>query len=124
LFRSLRNQGRGGGEWLRYERLGYNYRMDEMSAALGLAQLRRFDALLGKRQTVADRYTALLSRVDGVTPLLDPPSGRTRTWFLYAIRLDPQIDRDAVMRGLGARGIMTRPYFWPIHLQPFYVQRF
>jgi len=62
--------------------------------------------------------------VDGVTPLLDPPAGRTRTWFLYAIRLAPEIDRDAVMRGLAARGIMTRPYFWPIHLQPFYSKRF
>ena len=125
LFRSLRNQGRSNdGATLRYERLGFNYRIDEMSAALGMSQFRRLDELLLKRQVVADRYTALLSEVDGVTPLLDVPPGRTRTWFLYTIRLAPEIDRDAVMDGLAARGIMTRPYFWPIHLQPFYAKQF
>lgn len=125
LFRSLRNQGRNrDSEWLRYERLGFNYRLDEMSAALGLSQFRRIDELLRKRQAVADRYTALLSAVDGVTPLLDLPAGRTRSWFLYAIRLAPEIDRDEVMLGLAARGVTTRPYFWPIHLQPFYMERF
>ncbi len=125
LFACLRNQGRSRhNEKLRYERLGFNYRIDEMSAALGLAQFRRLDALLLKRKRVADRYTALLSAVDGVTPLPDAPAGRTRTWFLYTIRLAPEIDRDAVMDGLAARGIMTRPYFWPIHLQPFYAERY
>ena len=125
LFRCLRNQGRSrNAEILRYERLGFNYRLDEMSAALGLSQLRRLDELLARRKAVADRYTALLSGVDGVTPLLDPPDGRTRTWFLYTIRLAPEIDRDGLMEGLATRGIVTRPYFWPIHLQPFYRERF
>jgi dTDP-4-amino-4,6-dideoxygalactose transaminase len=125
LFRCLRNQGRSrDAEMLRYERLGFNYRIDEMSAALGLSQFRRLDELLLKRKAVADRYTALLSEIGGVTPLLDVPAGSTRTWFLYTIRLAPEIDRDAVMNGLAARGIVTRPYFWPIHLQPFYAERF
>jgi dTDP-4-amino-4,6-dideoxygalactose transaminase len=125
LFRCLRNQGRSRDvEMLRYERLGFNYRIDEMSAALGLSQFRRLDELLLKRKAVADRYTALLSEIGGVTPLLDVPAGSTRTWFLYTIRLAPEIDRDAVMNGLAARGIVTRPYFWPIHLQPFYAERF
>lgn len=123
LFRSLRNQGRSR-DRLEYDRLGFNYRMDEMSAALGLAQFRRLDELLRKRQSVADRYSALLSGVDGVSPLPDLPGGIRRTWFLYVIRLAPHIDRDAVMRALDERGIMTRPYFWPIHLQPYYVRRF
>src|SRR5262249_22514549 len=88
LFRSLRNQGRGGDpDALLYDRLGFNYRLDEMSAALGMTQFGRFDELLARRKAVADRYTALLSRIDGVTPLYDPPAGDTRTWFLYAIRL-------------------------------------
>ena len=125
LFRCLRNQGRSrDAEMLRYERLGFNYRIDEMSAALGLSQFRRLDELLLKRKAVADRYNSLLSAVDGVTPLLEMPAGRTRTWFLYTIRLAPEIDRDAVMNGLAACGITTRPYFWPIHLQPFYAERF
>jgi perosamine synthetase len=124
LFRSLRNQGRARGAWLHYDRLGFNYRMDELSAALGLSQFRRFERLLARRQDVADRYTARLSGVPGVTPLAQLPERRSRTWFLYAIRLAPEMDRDAVMEGLCARGIMSRPYFSPIHLQPFYRQRF
>jgi len=123
LFRSLRNQGRAR-DRQRYTRLGFNYRMDEMSAALGLSQFRRLDDLLRRRKAVADAYSARLAGVAGVTPLPDPPEGICRTWFLYVIRLAAPLDRDAVMRGLEAQGVMTRPYFWPIHLQPFYMDRF
>ena len=125
LFRSLRNQGRSEDkDWLRHERLGFNYRMDEMSGALGLSQLRRIDELLRKREAVANRYTALLADVEGLYPLAPPRQGMTISWFLYAIRLAPEIDRDALMARLAQRGVMSRPYFWPIHLQPFYVERF
>ena len=86
LFRCLRNQGRSR-ERLEYARLGFNYRMDEMSAALGLAQFRRLEDLLRRRKAVADRYTARLADVTGVTPLVDPPGGAHRTWFLYVVRL-------------------------------------
>lgn len=125
LFRSLRNQGRSNdAEWLRYERLGFNYRLDEMSAALGLSQFRRLDELLARRDAVAARYTSFFSTIEGVAPLPEPRPGMTRTWFLYVVRFAPHIDRDRVMAGLHARGIMARPYFWPIHLQPFYMERF
>ena len=98
--------------------------MDDLSAALGVAQCRRLEGLLARRKDVADRYTARLAGLEGVTPLADPPGKRSRTWFLYSIRLAPSIDRDALIDALAARGIMSRPYFWPIHLQPFYMQRF
>ncbi|HEX7831775.1 MAG TPA: DegT/DnrJ/EryC1/StrS family aminotransferase, partial [Thermoanaerobaculia bacterium] len=125
LFRSLRNQGRAADpEWLRYERLGYNYRMDELSAALGLSQLRRLDDLLARREAVARRYATLLANIDGVSPLAPPRREMTMTWFLYAIRLAPDIDRDHLRQRLAARGIASQPYFWPIHLQPFYMERF
>jgi perosamine synthetase len=125
LFRSLRNQGRSNdAEWLRYERLGFNYRLDEMSAALGLAQFRRLDELLRRREAVAARYSAFFSTIEGVAPLADARPNMTRTWFLYVVRFAPHIDRDRVMAALHARGIMARPYFWPIHLQPFYMERF
>jgi dTDP-4-amino-4,6-dideoxygalactose transaminase len=125
LFRSLRNQGRAADPaWLRYERLGFNYRMDEMSAALGLSQLRRLDDLLQRRAAVARRYSTLLAGVEGVTPLAPPRRGMTVSWFLYAIRLAPDIDRDHLRERLAARGITSQPYFWPIHLQPFYIERF
>jgi perosamine synthetase len=125
LFRSLRNQGRDDdGAWLRHIRLGYNYRLDEMSAALGLAQLRRLDELLEKRERVVQLYNQRLSALKGVqTPWIAPDTTRM-SWFVYVIRLDPELDRNAVMDGLAARGIPARPYFAPIHLQPFYRELF
>ncbi len=121
LFRSLRNQGRDdSGTWLRHIRLGYNYRLDEMSAALGLAQVRRLDRLIEKRARVADGYTRRMAHVPGVqTPYLAPETTRM-SWFVYVIRFTPAVDRNAVLDALQAEGIPARPYFAPIHLQPFY----
>jgi perosamine synthetase len=125
LFRSLRNQGRSSdAHWLRHERLGFNYRLDEMSAALGLSQLRRLDSLLERREAVARQYSTCLETLDGVTPLAPPRTGMKLSWFLYSIRLAADIDRDYLMERLALRGVMSRPYFWPIHMQPFYRERF
>ena len=125
LFRSLRNQGRDVFDaWLNHTRLGYNYRLDEMSAALGLAQLGRIEELLAKRERVAQWYNQRLKDVEGVQiPYIAPPTTRM-SWFVYVIRLAPEINRDAVMAALEERGIPSRPYFTPIHLQPFYRERF
>ncbi len=125
LFRSLRNQGRDeDGTWLRHIRLGYNYRMDELSAALGLAQVRRIQELLAKRDAVAQLYNQRLGKMPGVQiPYVAPATTRI-SWFVYVIRLAPEIDRDAVIADLGAHGIPARPYFSPIHLQPFYREQF
>jgi dTDP-4-amino-4,6-dideoxygalactose transaminase len=125
LFRSLRNQGRDGdARWLHHVRLGFNYRLDEMSAAVGLAQLRRLDALLARRRAVAAAYDERLRNVAGVSPLAGPGPGVEKSWFVYVVRLDPGIDRTRLMESLEARGVPTRPYFSPIHLQPFYRERF
>ncbi len=125
LFRSLRNQGRSAdAQWLRHDRLGFNYRMDEMSAALGLSQFRRIDDLLCRREALAERYAARLSGCADVEALAPPRAGMTRSWFLYVIRLAGHVDRDRLMIRLAARGITSRPYFWPIHLQTFYMDRF
>jgi perosamine synthetase len=125
LFRSLRNQGRDDdGTWLRHVRLGYNYRLDEMSAALGVAQLRRFDELLARRAHVAALYASHLRSIEGLTlPPPVPPSTRA-SWFVYVVRLAADVDRDAVMTALAAVGVPSRPYFSPIHLQPLYRERF
>ncbi|MBI3741911.1 MAG: DegT/DnrJ/EryC1/StrS family aminotransferase [Chloroflexi bacterium] len=125
LFRSLRNQGRDeNGTWLHHIRLGYNYRLDELSAALGLAQLSRIDELLEKRERVAQMYNARLRGMPGVQiPFIAPQTTRS-SWFVYVVRIASEIDRDAVLRELAARGIPARPYFTPIHLQPFYRTRF
>ena len=121
LARSLRNQGRDVfDEWLAHSRLGYNYRLDEMSAALGCAQLERFDEILAKRAQVAAWYDERLRDVEGVTPPRLSADVTKASWFVYVIRLADLATRAHVMRELGERGIPSRPYFPPIHLQPFY----
>lgn len=125
LVRSLRNQGRDkAGTWLEHIHLGYNYRLDEMSAALGVAQLERLEELLEKRDRVACAYSEKLRRIDGISlPFISPRTTRM-SWFVYVVRLAATVDRDAVMNRLASEGIATRPYFTPIHLQPFYRRMF
>lgn len=125
LMRALRNQGRAPGDtWLQHTLLGYNYRLDEMSAALGLAQMRRLDELLQKRARVAAAYNAALSDIEGLElPIVKPETTRM-SWFVYVIRLDARIDRDVLAARLKERGVPVRPYFTPIHLQPYMVERF
>jgi len=125
LVRSLRNQGRDVFDgWLQHSRLGYNYRLDELSAALGAVQFDRLDELLRKRERVAGWYAKRLARLDGVT-LPQIAAWTTRVgWFVYVVRLAPGGERDLVIRELDRRGIPARPYFPPIHLQPFYRERF
>jgi len=125
FMRALRNQGRAPGDtWLSHTYLGYNYRLDEMSAALGTAQMGRFEELSCKRQQVADWYAERLAEIPGVeTPAITPTTTRM-SWFVYVIRLRKGMDRAAVAARLAERGIPVRPYFLPIHLQPYMVERF
>jgi dTDP-4-amino-4,6-dideoxygalactose transaminase len=125
LFRSLRNQGRDVFDaWLTHSRLGYNYRLDEMSAALGVVQLSRIEELLNNRARVAEWYSDRLAGVQQLeTPKLAPTTTRM-SWFVYVVRLARGIDRRLVMDALAQRDIPSRPYFTPIHLQPYYVSRF
>jgi len=123
-LRSLRNQGRDAdGTWLRHVRLGFNYRLDELSAALGVAQLQRLGELRARRQRVVDRYAQVLHGLPWLR-VPRPAPGAEVDWFVYVIRLDPSIDRDRLVRQLDARGVSTRPYFSPIHLQPYWRDRF
>lgn len=124
LCRSMRNQGRGEGSgWLDHERLGYNYRLDELSCALGLAQLQRLPEILGRRAAVAAEYNRLLADLAGViTPFISPEV--EMSWFVYVIRFAEGIDRDRVQDRLEQRGVQCRPYFTPIHLQPYYREMF
>ena len=121
LARSLRNQGRDVfDEWLAHSRLGYNYRLDEMSAALGLAQVERLDEILAKRARVAGWYSARLVDVEGVAVPRLSATTTTASWFVYVVRLRDLATRAHAMRELAARGIPSRPYFPPIHLQPYF----
>lgn len=125
LLKSLSNQGRSdSGEWLTHARLGYNYRLDDLSAALGLAQLERLDEILAARAEVAARYGALLAGIDDVEPPLPDDEEHRRSWFVYVVRVASGIDRDRVMSRLAGEGIASKPYLPSIHLQPYYRERF
>ncbi|MDP2584675.1 MAG: DegT/DnrJ/EryC1/StrS family aminotransferase [Candidatus Palauibacterales bacterium] len=118
-IRSLRNQGRGRmGAWLHHERLGFNYRMDEMSAALGESQMRRLDGILERRSRVAALYRERLSGLDTVRlPIVR--DGVRMSWFVYVVTLDATLDRDRVIESLEAQGVPSRGYFTPVHRQPY-----
>jgi perosamine synthetase len=119
LSRSLRNQGRGAtGAWLEHERLGHNYRMDEMSAALGITQLARIESFLAKRERVANMYDERLRNSELVQIPRSKPYVR-RSWFVYVITLKENIERDGVAKLMEERGVPVRCYFSPIHMQPY-----
>jgi perosamine synthetase len=125
LMRALRNQGRAPGDnWLQHTELGYNYRIDELSAALGAVQMTRIEELLEKRQKVADLYAERLAEIQGI----EAPGigeGTTRnSWFVYVIKVKHGIDRDQLAAKLTEARIPVRPYFLPIHLQPYMAKQF
>ncbi|MFN2177517.1 MAG: DegT/DnrJ/EryC1/StrS family aminotransferase [Anaerolineales bacterium] len=125
LMRALRNQGRAEGDkWLNHKYLGYNYRLDEMSAALGRIQVTRLNELLEKRERVSNWYNHRLAEIEGIeTPFLAPYTTRA-SWFVYVIRVDRRINRELLSSELRKRGIPSRPYFIPIHLQPYMVEHY
>ena len=120
LSRSYRNQGRGEvEEWLDHVRIGYNFRMDEMSAAVGTVQMKRLPWMIKERQRIAETYNKKLGKIDGViTPYTAPHN--TNTWFVYTIRVDEGINRDKAMEYLNKNGVASKPYFPSLHLQPIY----
>jgi dTDP-4-amino-4,6-dideoxygalactose transaminase len=125
LMLALRNQGRAPNDtWLQHTYLGYNYRLDEMSAAIGRIQMSRLPDLMQKRAQVAEWYKQYLKDIPDVEAPAIAPTTTRPSWFVYVVRFAPQIDRERVIHALAERGIPARPYFNPIHLQPFMVERF
>jgi len=122
---SERNQGRAPDMgWLDHDRLGYNYRLDDISCALGVAQLERLDQMLADRARVAALYSEALAGVDGLSLPCPDEGGDLRGWFVYVVQLPPEVDRDAVVVAMRERGVDTKPYLPAIHLMSFYRERF
>ena len=125
LLRSLRNQGRAdSGGWLEHARLGFNYRIDDIRAAIGLGQLERLDEILAARAAVAGRYAELLSAIPGVELPCADDADHERSWFVYVVGLPSGSDREAVIASLAERGVQTARYLPCIHLQPYMQERF
>ena len=120
LLKSLRNQGRSyDSRWFHHVRLGFNYRITDVQAAMGIAQLEKLDRLLAMRADVARRYGALLASIDGVElPCADDADHR-RSWFVYVVKVAEGIDRDAVLERLASQGIEAGHYVPAVHLQPY-----
>jgi perosamine synthetase len=134
-LRSARNQGRAIDlDWLDHDRLGFNYRMTDFQAALGIAQVEKADDLLGARSRVAAAYSERLGAIGGaaagdgnpdgfVLPCADRGSER-RSWFVYTVRVPKGHDREAVIAALAQRGVASKAYLPCIHLMPHYRERF
>ena len=118
-LRSERNQGRAADMgWLEHEGLGFNYRLSDLAAALGVAQVERLDSLLERRAAAAAMYAERLAGVEGVeTPIAGRQQER-RSWFVYPVRLGADVDRDAVIARLAERGVASKAYLPCIHLFP------
>lgn len=124
LLKSLRNQGRAdGGGWLDHARLGFNYRIDDIRAAIGIGQLEKLDRILDARAGVARRYGELLAGSDVEPPLADD-ADHARSWFVYVVQLPEGTDRERVIAGLEARGVATSRYLPCIHLQSYMRERY
>lgn len=122
---SLRNQGRAdGGGWLEHARLGFNYRIDDVRAALGLGQLEKLDRILALRQAAAARYGELLAGVDGLEVPLADDADHVRSWFVYVVTLARGTDRERVIAELERRGIASSRYLPSIHLQSYMRERY
>ncbi len=125
LLASLRNQGRADTDgWLDHSRFGYNYRLDDLASALGIAQLEKLDTLLALRAEAAARYAELLAPVDEVETLAPDDADHRRSWFVYVVKLARGIDRDRMIGALDADGIQSRPYIPCIHLQRYMRERY
>ena len=110
-------------DWLAHDRLGFNYRLSDVAAAIGVAQLERLDELLAERDRVA-ACTASASRDRGARPALPRRGAERRSWFVYVVQVPEEVDRDGVIAALAERGIASKAYLPCIHLQPFYRERF
>lgn len=118
-LRSERNQGRAADMgWLDHGGLGFNYRLSDVAAALGVAQVEKLAEMLSVRERVAAMYAERLAGVEGVEPPIAGRGTERRSWFVYVVRLGEEIDRDATIARLAERGIASKAYLPCIHLFP------
>ena len=104
--------------WLDHGGLGFNYRLSDLAAALGVAQVEKLDSLLERRAAVASLYEQRLAGVEGVEVPIAGRGKERRSWFVYVVRLADEVDRDATIARLAERGIASKAYLPCIHLFP------
>lgn len=122
LLRQLRNQGQD----YRYHHihLGYNYRMTDIPAAIGIEQLKRIEFIMHEKDKIAENYTEAFKEDPHISPPFVPEYVNRHSWYMYAVSLKEELDRDRVVAELKSNGIDTRLSFPPIHIQPYYQEKF
>jgi len=125
VLRSLRNQGRGdSGGWLEHVRLGFNYRIDDIRAAIGIGQLEKLDEILTLRAAAASRYGELLGEIDAVGLPCADDDDHVRSWFVYVVELPDNETRERVIAEFERERIGYNRYLPSIHLQPYMRERY
>ncbi|ABR31714.1 polysaccharide biosynthesis protein [Thermosipho melanesiensis] len=117
ITKAMRNQGRTSSKWLSHEVIGYNYRIDEMSSALGYSQMKKIDKIIEMRNKAAKNYEKLLTFLE--IPVIKSYVTKM-SWFVYVVKLPKGTDINKVIDYMAKNEIETRNYFAPIHLQPVY----
>ncbi len=118
--RALRNLCFGAQRRFVHEELGWNYRMSNLQAAVGVAQMERLDATLRKKRQIGGWYDELLADIPELERLPPRTAYAENLYWVYGLVLrdDVPFDAEEAMRRLSVRGIGTRPFFWPMHEQP------
>jgi len=118
--RSLRNLCFQSGKRFFHEELGWNFRMTNIQAALGLAQIERMDEFINKKRSLGQKYTFLLGDLDNIQLPLERTNFAENIYWVYGLVLDKNLvdDAEIFMEKMKKLGIGTRPFFWPLHEQP------
>lgn len=120
----LRSHGAVRGDrYMSFVDAGYNYRLSDVHAAIGIAQMARLDYILDRRRRLAATYAGLFAGIEGVTAPTTP-DGDVHSFQSYVVMLDADIDRDLVIDGMKAHGIETTLGTYSMHLQPYFSARF
>ena len=120
--RSLRNLCFQPHKRFVHEELGFNFRMTNLQAALGVAQMERLPEFVARKRRMGGRYNELLSGVGGLELMKEKTAYAENIYWVYGMVLENEVPFDAseAMRRLGQKGIGTRPFFWPMHEQPVF----
>ena len=123
--RSLRNLCFQPAKRFVHRELGWNFRMSNLQAAVGVAQLAKLDDAVRAEQAMGQRYTRNLADLEGLQLPLPKTACAENIYWVFGVVLDETIpfDADAAMRMLRAEGIGTRPFFWPMHEQPVFLEK-
>ena len=120
--RIMRDHGMSKDKRYWHDVIGYNYRLTNLQAAVGVAQMEKFKIILEKKLRISNFYDSFLDGTDGIVKIPFKPKGSLHSNWLYGIILEEKINREKISSELLALGIETRPFFFPLHTMPPYME--